>query len=105
LESGIKWAMFFLAEYANMFVVGVVGSTLFLGGWSSPFGDWLPVLNSGPFQVGWIFVKSFALIFVQIWLRWTLPRVRVDQLMYTSWKVLTPWAFVCIVGAGLYTIL
>lgn len=100
--SGIKWSMFFLAEYANMFLVGVVGATLFLGGWSSPFGDFL---NSGVFQIFWIFVKAFALIFIQMWLRWTLPRVRVDQLMYTSWKVLTPFAFVAMVGVGIYMIL
>lgn len=100
--SGMKWAMFFLAEYANMFLVGVVGATLFLGGWSSPFGDFL---NAGPFQFFWIMLKAFGLIFLQIWLRWTLPRVRVDQLMYTSWKVLTPFAFVCIVGVGIYMIM
>ncbi len=100
--SGFKWAAFFLAEYANMFMVGVVGATLFLGGWSSPFGDFM---NSGPFQVFWIFAKAFGLIFVQIWIRWTLPRVRVDQLMYTSWKVLTPFAFVAIIGVGFYMIL
>ncbi len=100
--SGMKWAMFFLAEYANMFLVGVVASTLFLGGWSSPFGDFL---NSGPFPVFWIFIKSFSLIFVQIWIRWTLPRVRVDQLMYVSWKVLTPFAFVAILGVGIWMVL
>jgi NADH-quinone oxidoreductase subunit H len=99
--SGLKWAMFFLAEYANMFLVGVLGATLFLGGWASPFGDFL---NSAPFQVFWIFAKAFALIFVQMWVRWTLPRVRVDQLMYTCWKVLTPAAFVCMIGAGLYIV-
>ncbi|RMF62975.1 MAG: NADH-quinone oxidoreductase subunit NuoH [Calditrichaeota bacterium] len=100
--SGMKWAMFFLAEYANMFLVGVIASTLFLGGWSSPFGSFL---NSAPFQVFWIAAKAFAIIFVQMWLRWTLPRVRVDQLMYTSWKVLTPFAFLAIVGVGIYMIL
>lgn len=100
--SGMKWAMFFLAEYANMFLVSVVAATLFLGGWASPFGDFL---NSGPFPVFWLFLKAFSLIFVQIWLRWTLPRVRVDQLMYTSWKVLTPFAFVAMLGVGLYIVL
>lgn len=103
--SGMKWALFFLAEYANMFLVSVVGATLFLGGWSSPFGSAIPVLDQGAFQVFWIFAKAFALIFVQMWLRWTLPRVRVDQLMYTSWKVLTPFAFLCMIGVGLYMIL
>lgn len=100
--SGMKWAIFFLAEYANMFLVGVIGATLFLGGWSSPFGNFL---NSGAFQVFWIFLKAAALIFVQIWLRWTLPRVRVDQLMYTCWKVLLPFAFVAIIGVGIYMVI
>ncbi|NIR49818.1 NADH-quinone oxidoreductase subunit NuoH [candidate division KSB1 bacterium] len=100
--SGMKWAIFFLAEYANMFLIGVVGATLFLGGWSSPFGNFM---NSGAFQVFWIFLKAFGLIFVQMWLRWTLPRVRVDQLMYTSWKVLTPFAFVAMVGVGFYMVM
>ena len=74
--SGMKFAMFFIAEYANMFLVGVIGATLFLGGWSSPFGDFM---NSGPFQVFWIFAKAFTLIFLQMWIRWTLPRVRVEN--------------------------
>ncbi len=100
--SGMKWAMFFLAEYANMFLVGVIGATLFLGGWSSPFGNFL---NSGPFQIFWIVAKAAFLIFVQMWLRWTLPRVRVDQLMYVCWKVLLPFGFVAIVGVGVYMIL
>lgn len=100
--SGMKWAMFFLAEYANMFLVGVIGATLFLGGWSSPFGNFM---NSGVFQIFWIIVKAAFLIFVQMWLRWTLPRVRVDQLMYVCWKVLLPFGFVAIVGVGIYMIL
>ncbi len=100
--SGMKWAMFFLAEYANMFLVGVLAVTLFLGGWQSPFGSFL---NGGLFPVFWIFLKAFALIFLQMWLRWTLPRVRVDQLMYTCWKVLTPFAFVALVGAGIYMVI
>jgi NADH-quinone oxidoreductase subunit H len=100
--SGMKWAMFFLAEYANMFLVGVIGATLFLGGWSSPFGNFM---NSGAFQIFWIVLKAAFLIFVQMWLRWTLPRVRVDQLMYVCWKVLLPFGFAAIVGVGIYMIL
>ncbi|RMD88768.1 MAG: NADH-quinone oxidoreductase subunit NuoH [Calditrichaeota bacterium] len=102
--SGMKFAMFFLAEYANMFLVGAVAATLFLGGWSSPFGNLIPVLNQGFCQFLWLFLKAMVLIFVHMWLRWTLPRVRVDQLMYTSWKVLTPLGFLAIIGAGLYMI-
>jgi NADH-quinone oxidoreductase subunit H len=100
--SGMKFALFFLAEYANMFAVSAIGSTLFLGGWNSPFGDFL----GGPFWgVFWFLSKGMFFVFVQMWLRWTLPRLRVDQLMYVSWKVLTPWAFVCIFGVGLWMIL
>ncbi|MFQ5753439.1 MAG: NADH-quinone oxidoreductase subunit NuoH [bacterium] len=99
--SGMKWAMFFLSEYANMFLVGVIGATLFLGGWQSPFGDFL---NSGVYPIIWLFLKAFGLIFVQMWLRWTLPRLRVDQLMYTCWKVLTPFAFFTMIGVGIYMV-
>ncbi len=97
--SGMKFAIFFLAEYANMFAVSAIGATLFLGGWNSPFGEFL----SGPvWGVFWFLSKGMFFVFVQMWLRWTLPRLRVDQLMYVSWKVLTPWAFACILGVGLW---
>jgi NADH-quinone oxidoreductase subunit H len=100
--SGMKFAIFFLAEYANMFAVSAIASALFLGGWNSPFGGFL----SGPlWGVFWFLSKGMFFIFVQMWLRWTLPRLRVDQLMYVSWKVLTPWAFVCVVGVGLWVLL
>jgi NADH-quinone oxidoreductase subunit H len=100
--TGMKFAMFFLAEYANMFAVSAIASAVFLGGWNSPFGDFM----SGPFWgIFWFVAKGMFFIFVQMWLRWTLPRMRVDQLMYVSWKVLTPWAFVCIFGIGLWLML
>ena len=100
--SGMKFALFFLAEYANMFAVSAIGSTIFLGGWNSPFGDFL----SGPiWGAFWFLSKGMFFVFVQMWLRWTLPRLRVDQLMYISWKVLTPWAFVCILGVGCWMML
>ncbi len=100
--SGMKFALFFLAEYANMFAVSAIAATVFLGGWSSPFGDFM----SGPvWGVFWFLSKGMFFVSVQMWLRWTLPRLRVDQLMYISWKVLTPWAFACIVGVGLWMML
>jgi NADH-quinone oxidoreductase subunit H len=100
--TGMKFAMFFLAEYANMFAVSAIASAVFLGGWNSPFGDFM----SGPiWGVFWFISKGMFFIFVQMWLRWTLPRSRVDQLMYISWKVLTPWAFACIFGVGLWLVL
>jgi len=95
--SGMRFAMFYLAEYANLFLVSAVAVTLFLGGWSSPFGEFM----SGPiWGVFWFVVKAMVFVFMQIWIRWTLPRLRVDQLMYVSWKVLTPWLFACILGVG-----
>jgi NADH-quinone oxidoreductase subunit H len=95
--SGMKFAMFYLAEYANMFAVSAVGSALFLGGWTSPFGHWL----SGPvWGVFWFVSKAMAFILLHMWLRWTLPRVRVDQLMAICWKVLVPFSFVNALLAG-----
>ena len=100
--SGMRWALFYVAEYANMFLVAGVAVALFLGGWESPFGSFL----SGPiWGMFWFVIKGMVLVFVQIWLRWTLPRLRVDQLMYISWKVLTPFLFVCIIAIGLILVL
>ncbi len=99
--SGMKFAMFFLAEYANMFAVSAIASTLFLGGWNSPFGA---ALNGPVWGAFWFLSKGMFFVVVQMWLRWTLPRLRVDQLMYISWKVLTPWAFVCILAVGAWMI-
>lgn len=100
--SGMKFAMFFLAEYANMFAVSAIASSVFLGGWNSPFGDFL---NGPVWGAFWFVSKGMFFVFVQMWLRWTLPRLRVDQLMHVSWKVLTPWAFVCLIGVGVMTML
>lgn len=100
--SGMKFAFFFLAEYGNMFAVSAIAASVFLGGWNSPFGEFLGGPMWGAF---WFISKGMFLVFVQMWLRWTLPRLRVDQLMHISWKVLTPWAFVCILGVGLLTML
>ncbi len=93
--SGMRFAFFFLAEYANMLVVAAVATTLFLGGWTQ-------VLPGAPLLPGPImfFLKVMVLVFVQMWLRWALPRLRVDQLMYLCWKVLLPASFVLVVGVG-----
>ena len=100
--SGMRWALFYVAEYANMFLVSAVAVAFFLGGWGSPFGEFL----SGPvWGFFWFVLKGMALVFLQIWLRWTLPRLRVDQLMYTSWKVLVPFLFVCIFAIGIILVL
>jgi len=80
--SSMKFAMYFMAEYANMITVAAMATTLFLGGWRGPF---LP-------PVVWFLVKLFLLIFLFIWIRATLPRFRYDQLMRFGWKVLLPVA-------------
>ncbi len=80
--SGIKFAMFLLAEYINAFSICAIATTLFLGGWRGPI---LP-------SWAWFFLKTYFLYFVLIWLRGTLPRLRVDQLMNFAWKILVPLA-------------
>jgi NADH-quinone oxidoreductase subunit H len=95
--SGMRFAMFYLSEYANLFTVSAVVVSLFLGGWSSPFATFM----TGPvWGMFWFVAKAYMFMLLQIWLRWTLPRLRVDQLMYVSWKVLTPWLFVCLLAVG-----
>ena len=93
--SGMKFAMFFLAEYTNMFVVSAIAATLFLGGWQGPL---LP-------GVVWFLLKVYFLIFVMMWVRWTFPRLRVDQLMHFAWKFLLPVAFLNILVTALVMVL
>jgi len=96
--SGMRFAFFFLAEYANMFLVASVATTLFLGGWTQVLPAFIaPQLLPGPVL---FFAKALVLIFIQMWLRWSLPRLRVDQLMYLSWKVLLPISLVLVLGVG-----
>lgn len=83
--SGMRFGLFFLAEYTNMFIVSAVATSLFFGGWQGPFGFSLGI----PGFV-WFLLKTYVLIFVIMWVRWTFPRVRFDQLMNFSWKVLIP---------------
>ncbi|MFH1198496.1 MAG: NADH-quinone oxidoreductase subunit NuoH [bacterium] len=107
--SGIKFSMFFLAEYANMFAVSAIAATLFFGGYQSPFGylgNTLGIPWLVPFeQLFWFCIKGIFFVFVQMWLRWTLPRVRVDQLMTICWKYLIPYAFVNLIIIGIITLL
>ncbi len=83
--SGMRFGLFFLAEYTNMFIVCAVATSLFLGGWHGPFG-----FGFGIPGVIWFLAKTYFLLFVLMWFRWTFPRVRFDQLMNFSWKVLIP---------------
>jgi NADH-quinone oxidoreductase subunit H len=93
--SGFKYAIFFLAEYFGMFAVSGLAVTLFLGGWNAP----LRVLEFVPSYV-WFFTKLSALLFVFIWIRGTLPRMRVDHVMNFAWKFMMPMAFTCIIAAA-----
>ncbi len=103
--SSMKFAMFFMAEYANMITVGCVATLLFLGGWSSPFGNLLPTIGGPIVQalipVLWFVAKVFFFLFLYIWVRGTLPRFRYDQLMGFGWKVLMPLALANIVVTSL----
>ncbi len=98
--SGIRFAYFFLAEYANAFIVSAICATLFMGGWAAPF----PFLSGVP-GIVWFLGKTMFLVFIMMWLRWTLPRVRVDQLMSLCWKYFLPISFVNILGAGVLALL
>ncbi len=95
--SGMKFAMFLLAEYINLFVVSAIGATLFLGGWM-PFhiGHWEAfnhIMDFIPSSL-WFFGKTFAIIFIIMQFRWTFPRLRVDQLLTLEWKYLLPISMV-----------
>ncbi len=142
--SGLRWAMFFFAEYAGMFVIGCIMTALFLGGWGSPFGVYDPIyqmIGYNPINVGsdvltgsvalgsdWptmaesmglsggaksifilnaysasIFIaKSLAIVFIHIWLRWTLPRIRIDQVMHGCVKGLLPVSLALFIGVALW---
>jgi NADH-quinone oxidoreductase subunit H len=93
--SGFKYAIFFLAEYFGMFAVSGLAVTLFLGGWHAP----LPFLEVIPSYV-WFFAKLAVLLFVFIWIRGTLPRMRVDHVMNFAWKFMMPMAFTCLIAAA-----
>src|SRR2546426_1285263 len=95
--SGFKYATFFMAEYIGMFAITGLAATLFLGGWHAP----LRALEFVPSYV-WFFAKLSALLLVYIWLRGTLPRTRVDQIMNFAWKFMLPMAFTCIVAAAVW---
>ena len=104
--SSMKFAMFFMAEYANMITVSCVATLMFLGGASSPLGHLLPDNFGGPilsaiFPVLWFVAKIFAFLFLYIWVRSTLPRFRYDQLMDFGWKFLLPVAMANIVATSL----
>ena len=108
--GGLRFAFVFLAEYAMMFLVSMIGVTVFLGGWNTPLpnigglrlADWTTGVIWGFF---WTLSKTLFFVGVQMWIRWTLPRLRADQLMTLCWKVLTPIGFLCLLISGLWRIL
>jgi NADH-quinone oxidoreductase subunit H len=104
--SSMKFAMFFMAEYANMIMVGCVATLLFLGGWTSPFGNLIPppenILVHALFPIFWFVIKVFSFLFLYVWVRGTLPRFRYDQLMKFGWRYLMPLAILNIVATSLW---
>jgi NADH-quinone oxidoreductase subunit H len=98
--SGFRWSIFFLSEYANMLIVSIVASIVFLGGWLSPlqmfniFPESWNFLDGPVMGLVWVMTKAILLIFIMMWFRWTFPRLRVNQLMYLCWKVFVPFALV-----------
>lgn len=106
--SGMKFALFFLAEYINVFIVCAIGATLFLGGWM-PFhiGNWTAfnqVMDWIPSSI-WFFGKTFFLIFLIMWFRWTFPRLRIDQLLNLEWKYLLPISLINLILVTLIAIM
>jgi NADH-quinone oxidoreductase subunit H len=99
--SGIRFAMFYLAEYIHTITVAAVAVTLFLGGWRGPVFDFLPWL----WPLVWFLLKVVAVIFVFVWVRATIPRFRYDRLMSFGWKVLIPWGLVWVLATGAIVVL
>jgi NADH-quinone oxidoreductase subunit H len=95
--SGFKYATFFMAEYIGMFALSGLGITLFLGGWQAP----LSILEFIPSYI-WFFAKLSMLLFVYIWIRGTLPRTRIDQIMNLAWKFMLPMSFTCVIAAAVW---
>jgi NADH-quinone oxidoreductase subunit H len=114
--SGFRWATIMLAEYAMMLLVSILGAILFFGSWNTPFpdigyvtlarwtsgepGSWLSV----GWGIFWLLTKSLGFVTIQIWIRWTYPRLRVDQLMDLSWKYLTPFALFFVILCAFWKI-
>jgi len=98
--SGMRNLLFFMAEWGNLYVIGAIVTTLFLGGWHIPFTFENPLVQHG-LEFATFFLKAYGVgVLVPIWLRWTLPRIRVDQMMTMCWKYLVPIAFVNLLGAA-----
>jgi NADH-quinone oxidoreductase subunit H len=102
--SGMRNLLFFMAEWGNLYVIGAIVATLFLGGWQIPWAlPDQPVARTA-LQFGTFFAKAYFWVFVAVWLRWTLPRIRVDQMMVMCWKYLVPIAFVNLLGTAAWMV-
>ena len=95
--TGMRWALFFLAEFANLLSIGILTSVLFLGGWQGP--DFLPTHL-------WFWIKAFFMVIVYQWIGWTFPRLRIDTMLNFGWKVLLPLALInlLLTGIGIYVV-
>ena len=114
--SGFRFALFFVAEYGMMLFVSVLAVLLFLGGWNSPFPnigsiklfDWTmgdsSTISGNVWAFFWLYSKTLILLLSQVWMRWTFPRVRVDQLMYLCWKVLIPFSLGLVLICSLWKV-
>ncbi len=112
--SGFRWAVIMLGEYGMMLLVSILGAVLFFGSWYSPLpdlgsfklGSWTNgqpgTIASSLWGIFWLLSKSLFFVLVQMWIRWTYPRLRVDQLMGLSWKYLTPAALLLVIVCGLW---
>jgi NADH-quinone oxidoreductase subunit H len=102
--SGFRYLLFFMAEWGNLYVIGAVATTLFFGGWQIPlWTDNVVLLNISQFAV--FFLKSYLWVLISMWVRATLPRVRVDQLMILCWKYLVPIGFVNLIGTAIWMVI
>jgi len=99
--SGMRFLFFFFAEWGNLYVIGAVATTLFLGGWQIPPVTDNPILR-GLLEFIVFFLKSYLWVIVAMWIRATLPRVRVDQLMSLCWKYMVPLSFICLLGTAIW---
>ena len=102
--SGMRFLFFFFAEWGNLYVIGAVATILFLGGWQVPPITGNPILL-GVLQFVVFFVKAYLWVFVAMWVRGTLPRVRVDQLMSLCWKYMVPLSFVSVLGTAVWMVI
>jgi NADH-quinone oxidoreductase subunit H len=102
--SGMRFLFFFFAEWGNLYVIGAVATTLFLGGWQIPPVTNNPILR-GLLEFTVFFLKSYLWVFIAMWVRGTLPRVRVDQLMALCWKYMVPLAFMCLLGTAVWMLI